>query len=464
MRKRFSSRLSLILTAAVFLPVSFSLAQGIRPWPENPYYWEFRGKPTLLLGGSIDDDLFQYEGFEEQLDTLVACGGNVIRNTMSSSPTRPWPFAKAGEKYDLNRFNDEYWDRFVRLLEAASRRSVVVQVEIWATFSYYGENWTRYNPFNPANNINYSAAESGLPPVNESHPTRADNPFFRTLPDYMNNRVVLRYQERFVDKFLSYTLRYDNVLYAMDNETSADPRWGAYWAGYIKKKAAEAGRRVYATEMWDPWDLRHPWHLNTIDHPEIYDFIDISQNNWQEGQRHQDALAYVRERISGNPRPINNTKVYARRDNRCDPRLAVDRFYGNVWAGCASTRFHRPTDRGHGIGIDHNARRAIRGLREVFGRFDIFASRPQDRLLNDRSENEAYCLEREGLAWAVYFPDGGGVMLDPRAAPPGSTFQVEWFDADYLSWYPAFELKASGGVPLGCPGSGKWVALVRIKP
>ncbi|MEA1997548.1 MAG: hypothetical protein U9N45_07900 [Gemmatimonadota bacterium] len=459
---RFRELLFLIVFTAT--AVSGALAQGIHPWPENPYYWEFQGKPVLLLGGTIDDDLFQYEGFERQLDTLVACGGNLVRNTMSSGATRPWPFARVVDKYDLNHFNDAYWDRFSRLLETAWRRNVVVQIEIWATFCYYGEKWTRYNPFNPANNINYTAEESGLPEVNESHPTDADNPFFRTPPSFMNNKVVLPCQERFVDKLLSYSLKYDNILYAMDNETSADPRWGEYWAGYIKKKAGEAGKEVYVTEIWDPWDLTHPWHLNTIDHPETYNYIDISQNNWREGQRHQNALAYVWERISGDPRPINNTKVYARRDSRCDPRLAVDRYWGNVWGGCASTRFHRPTTGGHGIGINHNARRAIRGLREVFERFDISSSRPNDRLLRDRTENEAYCLEREGSAWAVMFPNGGRVVLNPRGAPEGASFIVEWFDADYLCWHPAYEIESSGVAPLGCPGWGRWVALVKVKP
>ena len=189
--------------------------------------------------------------------------------------------------------------------------------------------------------------------------------------------------------------------------------------------------------MWDPWDLRHEWHLRTIDHPETYDFIDISQNNWQEGQRHQDALAYVRGRIDGNPRPINNTKVYSRRggaDNWLDPRLGVDRFWGNVWGGCASTRFHRPTERGHGIGLDENAQRAIMGIRQVMERFSLFSSRVADGLLRDRAENEAYCLAVDGRQWAVMFPGGGQVLLDPRNAPEGAELEVLWFDAEYLHW------------------------------
>ena len=32
----------------------------LRPWPENPWYWSYHGKPVLLLGGSDDDNLFQW--------------------------------------------------------------------------------------------------------------------------------------------------------------------------------------------------------------------------------------------------------------------------------------------------------------------------------------------------------------------------------------------------------------------
>ena len=56
----------------------------IRPWPGNPCYWEYRGEPGLLLGGSVEDNLFQVESVREQLDLLADCGGNYVRCTMSS--------------------------------------------------------------------------------------------------------------------------------------------------------------------------------------------------------------------------------------------------------------------------------------------------------------------------------------------------------------------------------------------
>ncbi|MCZ7636357.1 MAG: hypothetical protein M5U12_10165 [Verrucomicrobia bacterium] len=30
--------------------------EAIQPWPANPRYWQFRGEPVLLVGGSDDDN------------------------------------------------------------------------------------------------------------------------------------------------------------------------------------------------------------------------------------------------------------------------------------------------------------------------------------------------------------------------------------------------------------------------
>ena len=58
---------------------------ALEPWSENAWYWSVEGQPVLLLGGSDDDNLFQWpaEKLIPQLDRIVSAGGNVIRNTMS---------------------------------------------------------------------------------------------------------------------------------------------------------------------------------------------------------------------------------------------------------------------------------------------------------------------------------------------------------------------------------------------
>ena len=139
--------------------------QPLQPWSENAWYWSYHGKPVLLLGGSDDDNLFQWpeDQLIPQLDRLTAAGGNVIRNTMSDRKDKDfevYPFKQLDNgKYDLSAWNDEYWTRFERLLSETAKREIFVQIEIWDRFDYTddkaSDRW-QIHPYNPGNNVNYS--------------------------------------------------------------------------------------------------------------------------------------------------------------------------------------------------------------------------------------------------------------------------------------------------------------------
>jgi hypothetical protein len=321
----------------------------------NVSYWSYKGEDVLLLGGSVQDNLFQIPDLTGHLDLLISSGGNYVRNTMSSRDSgNVWAFKRLENGlYDLNQWNDEYWERFSSFLNETSKRDIIVQIEIWATFDYYRENWDE-NPFNPKNNINYDSRRSKLPEVVETHPIFTENNFFRSVPSQLAIARVLWYQQLFVDKILSYSLQHDNVLYCMDNETSVTADWGKYWALYIKKQATLAGKKVNTTEMWDPWDLSHPFHAETFDNPDIYTFVDISQNNHQSADAHwNNGIAqFERLRQMGNLRPVNNVKIYGNDGGaHKTTRDAIENFVKNVLMGCASARFHRPTS---GQGLNEN--------------------------------------------------------------------------------------------------------------
>jgi len=300
--------LSPVVFAAALLSVlasaTYAQAKRIEIYSANPAYWQYAGKPILLIGGSKDDNLFQIPALKEHLDLLKSVGGNYVRNTMSSrDPGNVWQFRKVNGKYDMEKWNDEYWKRFENFLRLTQERDIIVQIEVWATFDYYRDIWD-VNPFNPKNNVNYTAKQTGLPEKVNTHPTRTENNFFWSVPAERNRKIVLKYQQRFVDKLLSYSLKFGNVLYCMDNETSVTPEWGKYWSQFIKSKAKAAGVSVHTTEMWDPWDLAHKMHSATFDHPETYSFVDISQNNHQKKQAHWDNAQRQRARIANNIRPL----------------------------------------------------------------------------------------------------------------------------------------------------------------
>ncbi len=452
------------LVSCTFLVLAVSLvafagdAERIRIYSENPRYWEYRGEPVVLIGGSVEDNLFQIPNLEEHLDLLNSLGGNYVRCTMSARDEgNVWPFKEVDGKYDLAQWNDEYWERFNTFLELTSERDIILQIEVWATFDHYRDIWDR-NPFNPKNNRSYNAKNSNLPTKVNSHPLQLENNFFWSVPSERNQENVLKYQTKFVEKLLSHSLPRGNVLYCMDNETAVTPEWGKYWATLIREKAKKAGVHVETTEMWDPWNLDDPKHRNTFDHTETYSFVDISQNNHQKGQRHWDNAQKQRERIKDNPRPLNNVKIYGSDEygHFGNDRDGIERFWRNILGGLASARFHRPPG---GIGLNEKAQANVRSMRSLLDRIDPFHCEPHNNLLENREDNEAYCFAQPGSEYAIYFPKKGEVGL----RLPGGTaiWTVEWLDILNSKWAQAETVKGSDSIILSCPGNHRAVLVTK---
>ena len=434
----------------------------IKIYAENPRYWQYKGEPILLIGGSVEDNLFQIPNLKEHLEVLKSAGGNYVRSTMSwvDEGDVP-PHKKVGDLYDLNQWNDEFWTRFRNFITWTHEMDIIIQIEVWATFNYYRESWAA-NPFNPLNNSNYTVEESGLPTVVDSHPVATKNNFFWSVPKERNQEIVLKYQEKFVDKLLSETLPYGHILYCMDNETAVTAAWGEYWATYIQKKASEAGRVVETTEMWDPWDLSDDKHKATFDHPETYSFCDISQNNHQKGQRHWDNAQKIRAKISP-IRPINNIKIYGADGGRFgSSRDGLERFWRNVFGGFASARFHRPDS---GVGLSEIAQAHLKSMRMITDEMDIFTCVPHNDLLSNRADNGVYTIANSGKEYAVYFPKGGSVDLNLSAfeKTDTETISVRWLNIRKSEWKQEQEIPISDSITLTAPTEVHWAVLIQSK-
>ena len=431
----------------------------LRPYPTNPRYWQYLGRPVLLLGGSKDDNLFQIPDLREHLDEMRALGANYIRNTMSDRPDggfEVYPFLRRPDgKYDLNQWNPEYWQRLDRLLRWTWERDILVQIEVWDRFDYSRRNW-ELHPYNPRNNINYTSAESGLAEEYPDHPGANKQPFFFTTPAQRSNPAVFPFQKRFVDELLRHTLPWPHVLYCIDNETSGDPAWSAFWARYIRERARSAGVDVFLTEMWDDWDVRSSMHRHTLDHPELYDFVDLSQNNHQKGQTHWDHFQWVRNYLNRFPRPINTVKTYGADTGRYgNSRDGLERWWRHLIGGAAAVRFHRPDS---GLGLGPEAKAAIRAARKLASLCQLWEMEPAIHLLRQRDPNEAYLTARVGSAYALYFPDGGAVELNLHSHQ--GPFQLYWIDIGTGEWGPRQSLRGGDWIPLQAPSRGHWVACI----
>ena len=195
--------------------------------------------------------------------------------------------------------------------------------------------------------------------------------FFHTPPGLDNIGVVLTYQLAFVDKLLSYALNYPHVLYCMNNETGEPVEWSDFWVRHVRARAAAAGKTVATAEMRCSGNITTPDHRHMIDHPDLYSFLDISQNNTQGGQTHWDRMLQVRAMVQDHPRPINNTKI----DSGGNDEEAVARMFRIIFAGGASARFHRPhplegTDDHErstqwGLGLSPRAQATLRAARKA---------------------------------------------------------------------------------------------------
>jgi len=439
-------------------PKNQAIVQAISPDESIPQYWSYNGKTTVLLGGSDEDNAFQMPEVEKHLDLLKDVGGNYIRCTMSSRDSgNVWAFAQNESGiYDLRQWNETYWQRFDNFLKACHDREIIVQIELWATFDFYRDNW-EVNPFNPKNNRNYSKERSKLPEEVKTHPTWTQNNFFRTVPLQESNLLVLGYQQRFIDKLLSYSWQYDNVLYCMDNETSVTAAWGKFWSLYIKKVANEQGKRIFTTEMWDPHDLAHVAHRETIDHPEIYDFADISQNNHNSGDTHwENGLKQLKKIAnSGKVRPANNVKIYGNDGGRHQTtQNSIESFCRNVLMGCASARFHRPTS---GQGLNETARAVIKVMRQVSNLDGFFQGKAANELLLNREVNEAFCRKISNNQYVVYFPNGGEVDLNVTQS---GNYKATWINV-LSGEEKVLELTDSAqNLSLVCPSEENWVVVL----
>jgi hypothetical protein len=431
----------------------------IRPYTENPWYWQYHGKPVLLLGGSKDDSLFQIPDLREHLEAIAKVGGNYIRNTMSDRPDfgfETYPFKQLPNgKYDLEQWNEEYWQRFDNLLRWTHELSIFVQIEIWDRFDHSRDNWLLH-PYNPKNNVNYTYEESGFAPDYPDHPGANKQPFFFTTPLQRNVTTVLQYQQRFVAKLLKHSLPYPHVLYCIDNETSGEESWAVYWANFIQEHARTAATDVFLTQMWDDWNLQADQHRRTFNHPERFRFVDISQNNHQKGQTHWDHFQWTRQYLAQQPRPINTVKTYGADTGRFgNSRDGLERWWRHLLGGAAAVRFHRPDS---GLGFSPPAIASIRAARSLESRVRLWDLAPANHLLRNRTDNEAYLAANPGVAYALYFPDVGSVQLDLRNH--GGTFLVHWIEI--ATGNPAGSETLTGGdwIPLNTPSSGHWIAAI----
>jgi hypothetical protein len=459
---RKKSYFGIIILLAAFCAGSVAAQDSnrIQPYTENPWYWQYKGEPVMLLGGSKDDNLFQIPDLKVHLDLMQSVGGNYIRNTMSSRDegnVQPFEQLENG-KYDLDQWNPEYWDRFEQMLKLTAERQIFVQIEIWDKWDLAGDSWQK-SPWYPDANINYTFQNTKLQSQYGEFMLEAHD-FFNSIPALHNDTKLLAYQKKFVKKLFSYSLQYDHLLYSIDNELhpSFSEEWSLYWARFIQRLSLENNTPIEITEMFWPPELRAKDHRVVLNNPQLFSFFEASQNTsnttaWQ----HWRTLQWLRHALKDSPRPINVVKIYSE-------EYGPGRLWRQIIGGAASSRFHRPN---YGIGLNKTAQTHLQSMRMWLQEYDIFSGQPDGdpgyraghHLLSNRERGEAYCHYQPGKEYSVYFEDGGEIELEV----PDGEWQVRWLNIEANRWLEPEHVQSDGTIPLNTPDSGHWLALVSLR-
>jgi hypothetical protein len=312
----------------------------------------------------------------------------------------PVPFARTDAgKYDLTRFNEDYFRRLRERVGAARRRGIYVSVMLFQGWSIYGHGYGNpwpVHPFNRANNVN---GIDGDP----DHDGEGKEVHSLAVP------AVTRLQEAYVRKVVDAVNDLDNVLYEVTNETAIFSKdWQYHVVNYLKEYEAAKPKQ-------------HPVGMTAFD-------------SGREG-----SMAALR---AGPADWISPQNEGASGDFQNDPPAAdgkkviisdTDHLWGeggdHHWVWKSFLRGQNPTymDRVAAITKSpegdipgaEDTRCAMGATRRLAARVNLAALRPHNELASTR-----YCLADPGKEYLIYLPEGEEVTVDLSAAR--GTLAVEW--------------------------------------
>lgn len=439
----------------------------IRLHPDNPHYFVFRGRPTVLitstehygavLNGDIDAipylDELHHRGFNltrtfSGTYREVPGAFKIEKNTLAPRPEKyvaPWPRTGTSGatdglgKFDLARWNDAYFERLKAFVAAASERGIVVEFTLFCPF--YEENLWDVNPMNARNNVN----GIGSIPRNEAYTGR-----HRTLQDV---------QEAFVRKVVRELNGFDNVYFEICNEP--------YFGGVTLDWQARIAAVIAETEGALP--RRHLLAQNIA-------------NEKARIERPNPAVSIFNFHYAAPPATVGMNFNLGRviGDDETGFRGVNDRPYRiEAWdflvAGGAIfdnldysfTTEHEdgtapvvaPTPGGGGPSL----RSQFQALKQFIEGFDFVKMAPDARVIARvvPDSTSARALSEPGRAYAIYAHGGNRVKLTLRL-PPGH-YRAEWLNPRTGKVETAREVEAgNGALDLESPAYDEDVAL-RIK-
>ncbi len=438
----------------------------LRLHPENPHYFEYDGRPTVLVAsgehyGALLNGDFDYAAYFAELElrglnhTRVFAGTyrevpgsfNIGDNTLAPKPesfVAPWPrsdqpgAADGGAKFDLGRWNEAYFRRLKDLLRQAESRGVIVELTLFCPH-YRDEMWD-VSPMNAKNNINGVGAvprEDALTLASES---------------------LVAAQKAVARKIVTELHGVRNLYYEICNEPYARDLVPDEWQREIAKTIAEAEGAAPAPHLIsqnyangsklieDPNPLISLFNFHYSRPPESVALnygLNLAIGNNETGF---DGRADSTYRIQGWEFLFAGGALY----NHLDYSFAVGHESGDL-------RYTRSTPGGGGEVL----RRQLGFLRRFFEKLPFLHMAPDaDVVVSAPPGATAWALSAPGEVYAVYAHHG---RLAPDARPryrvddkrqrdaklvlnlPPGEYLVTWADPRSTATLPPQELSHPGG-------------------
>lgn len=420
--------------------------------PANPHYFLFRGRPAALITsaehyGSVINADFDWRKY---LATLRADGLNytriftgsyrekagafgIRRNTLAPADGRfiaPWAasatpgYAAGGNKFDLDRWNDDYFRRLRDFVGEAGKAGIVVEVTLFSSI-YEDVQWS-VCPVNPSNNVN------GI--------TLTDRRKAHTL----DNGNLLGHQERLVRKIVGELAGFDNVIYEIQNEpwsdrtVTVDPispywerkefpnavdfaddasrKWQAAVAGWITDAEAQRGpvRHLIAQNICN---FRYPAHdpapgVSILNFH--YAFPEAVTWNFNRGK----LIAYDESGFAG-----GDDAVYRRQ--AWNFLLAGGGLFNNLDYSFTVGHEDGTDEAPNGPGGGSRAlRRQLKVLSEFMHALDLPSLSPDARVVRRTSGVRTQALSAPGRQYALYITGPSPCEIELSLAP--GSYVAEW--------------------------------------
>jgi len=407
-------------------------SQPISLHPQNPHYFLFRGKPTVLITsaehyGAVLNLDFDYVPY---LDELRANGFNLTRtftgayvedptsfnitnNTLAPKPGRlicPWArssepgYANGGNKFDLTKWDDAYFKRLKDFVRQAGRRGVVVELVLFCP--YYEDREWALSPLNARNNVN------GIGNVH------------RTEVLTMKHKNLVSVQEAMVRKIVTELNEFDNLYYEICNEP--------YFGGVTLEWQEHIAKVIHETENSLP--NKHLIAQNIangsvkIEKPNpLVSIFNFHYSNPPDSV----ALNYHLNRvIAFDETGFKGIQDRPYRTDGWEFIIAGGGVYNNLDYSFTTSHergtFVLPESQPGGGGPE--LRKQLKILKDFINSFDFIRMKPDNSVIKGGVPNgaTARALVEHGRAYAIYIKEGTQANLVVEL--PKGTYRVEWLN------------------------------------